>query len=101
MTISPDCKRAHDKAATRAHLLSVAKKLFEVHGFEAMTMRYIASCAERSTGALFAHWKGKEELFSEAMGRPYLSDATGAALLEALREAAPAQAAAILKRWAA
>lgn len=62
--------RADKKAATKAKLVAVAREAFQRQGFEAVTFRSLAAEARVSTGGFFAHWKGKAELFAEAMGRP-------------------------------
>jgi AcrR family transcriptional regulator len=101
MSFCPDCKRTHSKAKTRAHILDVASRLFHLNGYEGIGLREIAAESGCSTGAIFAHWKSKDELFVEAMGRPHLTDARGAQLLAALMEAAPATADVLLSQWAA
>lgn len=70
--------------ATRADLLFQARKLFVAHGYETVTTRQIAQAAGKSTGAVFAHWSGKDELFAEAMGRPPITDARGWQMMLAL-----------------
>lgn len=100
MSFCPTCKAAHDKTETRAHVLAVARSMFEESGFDT-TLRAIAAFAGCSTGAIFAHWSSKDELFVEAVGRPHLTDARGAELLAALQQAAPDVADELLKRWAA
>nr|WP_313429391.1 helix-turn-helix domain-containing protein [Brevundimonas diminuta] len=61
------------------------------HGL--VTIRDIAAAAGMSTGAIFANWSGKEELWREAMGYEPPVDC------EAVRAALKAQAA--QARWAA
>lgn len=58
--------RAESKAATRAHVLTTASRLFSRFGYGAVTMRQIATAAKTSTGAIFANWKDKEALHAEA-----------------------------------
>lgn len=61
--------RQQSKAATRAKLLATARRLWAEPGtYEHVTMRVIALNAGVSTGAIFANWPGKEELWREAMG---------------------------------
>jgi len=77
-------KRKLAKAATREAILAVARKLWETPGsYEGSTMRLIASAAGKSTGAIFANWTGKEDLWREAMG--YEPPVDSAAVREALR----------------
>jgi AcrR family transcriptional regulator len=82
-----NARRDASAAATRADLLFAARTLFVSQGYEAVTVRMIAQAAGKSTGALFAHWAGKDELFTEAMGRPPFTDAMGERLAQALRDA--------------
>lgn len=70
-------RRRDQKTETRADILFVARKLFIGHGYGAVTMRQVAKAAGRSTGAIFLNWAGKDELFTEAMGRPVFTDAMG------------------------
>jgi AcrR family transcriptional regulator len=61
--ISPDSKRARAKAATRGKVLAAAKELFGEHGFGGTSIREIASRSGMSTGAVFANFVDKEDLF--------------------------------------
>ena len=101
MSFCPDCKRAHSKVESRAHILATARSMFAACGYEAVTLRAVAGACGCSTGAIFAHWKSKDELFAEATGRPHLTDARGAELLEVLMAVAPARAGELLGRWGA
>lgn len=60
--------RAASKAATRAKIVATAKSLFEARGFSGVDIRSIARAAGLSTGAVFASFSGKAELYSEATG---------------------------------
>jgi AcrR family transcriptional regulator len=75
--------------------------MFEAHGYDGVTLRAVAAACGCSTGAIFAHWKSKDALFSDAAGRPHLTDARGAELLAVLLAVAPAEADALLGRWGA
>lgn len=81
-------RRQLAKAATRAKVLSAAKLLFEIDGYERATIRDIARVAEMSTGAVFASFAGKAELYATIYGRPPISPEVGAELLRTLREIA-------------
>lgn len=62
-------RRDHAKAATRAKLLQAARILWASPGsYAPVTIRDIAAAAGMSTGAIFANWSGKEDLWREAMG---------------------------------
>jgi len=75
-------RRALAKQQTRAKVLAAARRLFSEHGYEGATIRDIAAEAGMSTGAVFANFTDKSDLFLEIMGQDLL------ALIEAMREAA-------------
>lgn len=52
------------KAKTREKILHAAKAMFMSHGFEGANLRAIATEADLSTGALFANFENKAELFN-------------------------------------
>src|SRR4051812_11409776 len=75
-------RRALAKQQTRAKVLAAARRLFSEQGYEGATIRDIAAAAGMSTGAVFANFTDKSDLFREIM----LTDM--AALADAMREAA-------------
>lgn len=75
-------RRALAKQQTRAKVLAAARRLFSEQGYEGATIRDIAAAAGMSTGAVFANFTDKSDLFREIM----LTDMV--ALHEAMREAA-------------
>lgn len=78
--------RDQSAAQTRSRIVTVARALFIIHGYERVTIRQIATAAGVSTGALFSsNWVSKEELFTEVTGRAPLNDAQAIAMLCALR----------------
>lgn len=81
----PTNRRQRDKAVTRATVLQAARDLFQQVGYEAATIRAIAVRANRSTGAVFAHWPDKAAVYREVHGHEALSPEQGAALLGAVR----------------
>lgn len=64
-------KRFLAKQRTRERVLAAAKSIFAERGFEAATIRDIASTAELSTGAVFASFSDKAELFDAVMAADY------------------------------
>jgi AcrR family transcriptional regulator len=60
-------RRALAKLQTRNRVLAAARKLFGEHGYEGATIRDIAAAAEMSTGAVFANFTDKADLFREIM----------------------------------
>ena len=75
-------RRTLAKQQTRAKVLAAARRLFSEEGYEGATIRDIAAAAGMSTGAVFANFTDKSDLFREIM----LADMT--ALGEAMRDAA-------------
>lgn len=74
--------RAAGKARSRQNLLSAAKRLFMERGYDGATVRDIAAAANLSTGAVFASFSDKADLFNEVL----LTDI--AVQTESMREAA-------------
>lgn len=77
----PPTRRAMAKQRTRQRLLGAAKRLFAERGYEAATVRDIAAAADLSTGAVFASFTDKAELFNEVILADY------EALVRMMREA--------------
>ena len=57
-------RRAAAKERTREELLASARRLFTEKGYERATIRDIASGAGKSTGAVFASFSDKSDLFN-------------------------------------
>src|SRR4030081_122176 len=75
-------RRGLAKQQTRVKVLAAARRLFSEEGYEGATIRDIAAAAGMSTGAVFANFSDKSDLFREIM----ITDM--AALADAMREAA-------------
>ena len=58
-------RRALAKQRTRERVLAAARQLFSERGYEGATIRDIAQAAGMSTGAVFASFADKAELFAE------------------------------------
>lgn len=78
----PPTRRALAKAQTRQKVLAAARRLFSEQGYEGATIRDIAAAAGMSTGAVFANFTDKSDLFREIMVDDMKS------LLGAMRDAA-------------
>lgn len=63
-------KRVLSKAATRQRVLNAATALFEAGPYAAATIRDIAKGAGMSTGAVFANFKNKAEIWTAVYGGP-------------------------------
>ena len=75
-------RRALAKQQTRLKVLAAARRLFTEEGYEGATIRDIAAAAGMSTGAVFANFSDKSDLFREIMADDM------AALSTAMRDAA-------------
>jgi AcrR family transcriptional regulator len=64
---APRGVRAAGKARSRQSLLDAAKRLFMERGYEGATVRDIAAAAGLSTGAVFASFSDKSDLFNEVL----------------------------------
>lgn len=64
-------RRAMAKQRTRERVLSAARRLFTERGYEGATIRDIAQAAGMSTGAVFASFSDKSELFDEILTADY------------------------------
>ncbi len=86
----PMTRRALAKQRTRRQLLDAAKRLFNERGYEAATVREIAAAAGLSTGAVFASFVDKADLFGEVIVDD--CDALAAHLKTVVREDATTEA---------
>lgn len=55
------------KAKTRAHIVETARKMFNQHGFEGVSIDAIMDRAGLTRGGFYNHFKNKEALYSEAV----------------------------------
>lgn len=60
-------RKAEVKAYKKQKILSAAATLFRENGLEGTTMRSIASAAGYSTGAPYAYFQSKEEIYAELL----------------------------------
>jgi AcrR family transcriptional regulator len=67
----PMTRRAVAKLRTRQIVLDAAKRLFTERGYEPATVRDIATAAGMSTGAVFANFTDKADLFNEVIVADY------------------------------
>lgn len=63
----PPTRRTLAKQQTRLRVLAAARRLFSEEGYEGATIRDIATAAGMSTGAVFANFEDKADLFREIM----------------------------------
>ncbi len=69
--------RQRQKAATRRMLLEAAESVFARQGFHGATVDEIAREAGATTGALYANFAGKEDLFLELLDHTMAQDVRG------------------------
>ena len=67
----PMSRRTLAKQRTRQALISAAKALFTAHGYADATVRGIAKATGMSTGAVFANFSDKSDLFGEILADDY------------------------------
>ena len=75
-------KRDHAKIRTREKVLAAARKLFASEGHHGATIRGIAKEAGMSTGAVFANFKDKADLYVAAHGHNPITPEQGVVLLD-------------------
>lgn len=75
-------RRAMAKQQTRQKVLQAAREMFIERGYEGATIRDIARAAGMSTGAVFASFTDKPELFDAILGEDFAS------LLDPMKDAA-------------
>ena len=64
---APATRRALAKQQTRQRLLAAARKLVGERGYDAATLRDVAALADVSTGAVFANFTDKADLFNDVI----------------------------------
>ena len=84
-------RRALAKQRTRERVLIAARQLFGERGYEGATIRDIAQAAGMSTGAVFASFADKTELFEEILTADY--EAVYGRMAQAAREGGSVEAA--------
>lgn len=78
-------RRQQAKQRTADTVLRVARGIFETQGYEKATIREIAKAAGMSTGAVFANYQDKAELYAVAFGHPPITPEIGRALMKGLQ----------------
>jgi AcrR family transcriptional regulator len=84
-------RRALAKQRTRERVLAAARRLFSERGYDGATIRDIAQAAGMSTGAVFASFADKSELFDEILTADY--EVLYAQMVQAARSAPTVDAA--------
>jgi len=68
---SPTSQRLLSKLRTRQKVMEAARSLFSEYGYEASTIRDIARKAGMSTGAVFANFQDKSDLFEAVVAEDF------------------------------
>lgn len=69
-TQTPIARRtARVKEFKRDLIIEAARTVFDAHGLEAASLRTIAAEAGCTTGAIYGHFSGKEEIYAELLRR--------------------------------
>lgn len=63
----PASRNERKRQQTRDHIARVAFELFEIHGFDAVTMDQIATGADVARGTLYNHFPVKEAVLAHSM----------------------------------
>ena len=63
--------RKYNAQESIERIISVSLKLFKEKGFDKTSMQDIVSATEMSKGAIFYHFKSKEDIFNAAMERDF------------------------------
>ena len=65
--MASELRRKREKEIKRANILKAARKLFFAKGFKAVTVDSIAKKADISKGAVYLHYKSKDEIYSQIL----------------------------------
>lgn len=84
-TLPEDHSRKVAKAKTAERILAAARLMFERDGYKEATIRGIAKEAGMSTGAVFANYKDKDELYEAVYGHGPVTPEQGRRAMLALR----------------
>jgi AcrR family transcriptional regulator len=84
-TTEPDKSRLTKADRTRARLIEVAKRLYQEHGSDQVTVRRIAAAAKIEAGSIYYHFRSRDEIM-----RAVLESGVGGARDEVLQAIAEA-----------
>ena len=86
-TVEPEKVKLTKADRTRARLIEVAKRLYQEHGSEHVTVRRIAAAAKIEAGSIYYHFSSRDEIM-----RAVLESGVGGArseVMQAIAEAGP------------
>src|SRR5258705_979144 len=86
-TADPEKSRRTKADRTRARLIEVAKRLYQEHGSDHVTVRRIAAAAKIEAGSIYYHFASRDEIM-----RAVLESGVGGAQQEVLQAIAEAGA---------
>jgi AcrR family transcriptional regulator len=61
-TVEPEKERRTKGDRTRARLIEVAKRLYQAHGSDHVTVRRIAAAAKMEAGSIYYHFSSRDEI---------------------------------------
>jgi len=79
-TVEPEKSKPTKADRTRARLIEVAKRLYQEHGSDQVTVRRIAAAAKIEAGSIYYHFKSRDEIM-----RAVLESGVGGARDEVMR----------------
>ena len=86
-TVEPEKVKLTKADRTRARLIEVAKRLYQEHGSEHVTVRRIAAAAKIEAGSIYYHFSSRDEIM-RAVLESGVGDARGE-VMQAIAEAGP------------
>jgi AcrR family transcriptional regulator len=84
--VGPIDRREREKQILRRKILDVSRQLFAEQGYEAVTMRTIATAIEYSPRTIYLHFKDKEDLIRELCREDFRTFGEGLASLAEVRD---------------
>lgn len=82
--MAENSSRARAKILTREKMLAQASLMFDTEGYAAVTMRRLAGEMGMTTGALFGHFTGKDEIYRIVYGHDPITPEHGRAMMAEL-----------------
>jgi AcrR family transcriptional regulator len=84
--LGPIDRREREKQILRRKILDVSRQLFAEQGYDAVTMRTIATAIEYSPRTIYLHFKDKEDLIRELCREDFQTFGEGLAALTSIQD---------------
>jgi AcrR family transcriptional regulator len=90
-TVEPEKSKLTKADRTRARLIQVAKRLYQEHGSDQVTVRRIAAAAKIEAGSIYYHFRSRDEIMRAVLesGVGGARDEVMQAIAEAGRDSSP------------